>query len=45
VLDRYLPVLVSRLGGEERVAELAREGARIGVDGLTAPVVHGTIAD
>jgi predicted ATPase/class 3 adenylate cyclase len=45
VLDRYLPELVSRLGGEQRVAELGREGARIDVDALVAPVVHETTAD
>ncbi len=44
VLDRYGPDLASRLG-EDRVAELGREGARIGVDALVAPVVHETVAD
>ena len=45
VLDRYLPELASRLGGEHRVAELEREGARIGVDALLTPVVQETAAD
>jgi predicted ATPase/class 3 adenylate cyclase len=44
VLERWLPELESRLG-EQRVAELGHEGARIGADALVAPVVHETVAD
>jgi predicted ATPase/class 3 adenylate cyclase len=44
VLDRFLPELVARLG-EDKVAELGREGARTGIDALTAPVEQATLAD
>jgi hypothetical protein len=38
VLDRYRPQ-VARALGDERASELEREGARLGVDALIAPVV------
>ncbi len=44
VLERFGPELVSHLG-EERVAELERDGAQLDTDVLSTPVVHGTITD
>jgi predicted ATPase/class 3 adenylate cyclase len=41
VLDRYRPELASRLGDDQRIAELEREGARVGAEALVAPVVSG----